>query len=88
MSRINNFQESFIKSYQTHTTPQKLSQPHNNTNNKTKQTKDQKKEKDQSKITHPYDDVNYYNNHPPIPMFNYIIDNCTLNIIEDKTGQP
>ena len=36
---------------------------------------------------HPYAKSEYFKMHPPIPIFNYIIDNATGKIIEDKTGE-
>ena len=37
---------------------------------------------------HPHEHYEDFSINPPIPVFNYIIDNKTLEIIEDKTGQP
>ena len=38
-------------------------------------------------LPHPFDSYEDFSHHPPIPIFNYIIDNKTGEIIEDKTGQ-
>jgi len=41
-----------------------------------------------SKPVHPHEHYEDFCVNPPIPVFNYIIDNKTLEIIEDRTGQP
>jgi len=37
---------------------------------------------------HPFEEYDQFKKHPPIPVFNYIIDNKTMTIIEDRTGKP
>lgn len=37
---------------------------------------------------HPFEEYENFKKHPPIPVFNYIIDNKTMTIIEDRTGKP
>jgi hypothetical protein len=37
---------------------------------------------------HPFEGYDNFKKHPPIPVFNYIIDNKTMAIIEDRTGKP
>jgi hypothetical protein len=37
---------------------------------------------------HPFEEYNDFKKHPPIPVFNYIINSKTGELIEDKTGQP
>ena len=43
---------------------------------------------DSDLLPHPYSTYKLFNKNPPIPVFNYVISNKTLEIIEDKTGQP
>lgn len=43
---------------------------------------------DQNPSPHPYSTYKLFNENPPIPVFNYVISNKTLEILEDKTGQP
>jgi hypothetical protein len=65
----------------------------NNENKKDNNTsKDHNQQQDTAKVSigpkiHPYHDRHYYENHPPVPLLNVIIDNYTGQIIEDKTGQ-
>lgn len=37
---------------------------------------------------HPLADPLYFQKNPPIPEFNYIVDQNTLEIVQDLTGQP
>lgn len=37
---------------------------------------------------HRYADPLYFLKNPPIPVFNYIVDQKTLKIVQDLTGQP
>lgn len=36
--------------------------------------------------SHPHEDHDDFEHNPPMPMFNFIIDNKTLEVVEDKTG--
>ena len=56
----------------------------NNKNNKTPLKQQQKQEQEQP----PYAETDLYDQNPPIPLFNYIIDPHTFEILEDRTGQP
>jgi hypothetical protein len=38
-------------------------------------------------FSHPFETYEFFSHHPPIPVFNFIIDSKTGEIIEDKTGQ-
>lgn len=38
--------------------------------------------------SHPWETYSSFHDNPPIPVFNYVIDNKTLKIIEDLTGKP
>lgn len=37
---------------------------------------------------HPFEEYDDFHDHPPIPIFNYIIDSKTGKLLEDRTGQP
>lgn len=37
---------------------------------------------------HPFEEYDDFKKHPPIPVFNYIINSKTGELIEDKTGEP
>jgi len=37
---------------------------------------------------HPLQEYDDFQDHPPVPLFNYIIDNKTGQIKEDRTGRP
>lgn len=37
---------------------------------------------------HPLASTDYYKSNPPIPIWNIVIDNETLEIVEDHTGKP
>lgn len=49
---------------------------------------DESHKRNNQQPVHPYEEYEDFCENPPIPEFNYIIDNKTLKIIEDKTGQP
>ena len=61
----------------TTTQTQTQTQTQTNTTTTTTQTND-----------HPYSETFSYDQNPPVPLFNYIIDPNTLEIIQDLTGQP
>lgn len=64
------------KNTQIKTQSNELKTPNNNKNSEKQET------------PHPYDSKLYFQKNPPIPMWNVVIDNKTLNIIENNTGQP
>ena len=37
---------------------------------------------------HPFETSASFKKNPPIPIFNFVIDNRTFEIIEDNTGKP
>lgn len=39
-------------------------------------------------IEHPWAEYEDFKAHPPIPLFNVVIDSQTGQLLEDRTGQP
>ena len=39
-------------------------------------------------VDHPHSEYSKFKKNPPIPILNIVIDNKTLEILEDNTGQP
>ena len=48
----------------------------------------EEKQEKRTSTAHPYEEYEDFNRNPPIPVYNFIIDNVTLEIIEDQTGKP
>ena len=67
--------------------PEKITKNNNNKSHDEDQQKNNK-EREIDKIPHPYDKKNLFDKQPPIPVFNFMIDNRTGKIIEDLTGKP
>lgn len=51
-------------------------------------TKEKPKRTRNSNPVHPFEEYDDFHENPPIPVFNYIINSKTGELIEDKTGKP
>lgn len=74
--------QAFLESYQRHSSAQTTSshrQPRPHQANLTTSLPGR---------NHPYESTQYYAECPPIPELNWVINNYTLEIVQDLTGQP